>query len=125
METLLDRLDHWSLCAAFSAAIVYFSSTCPWIHNLDHYNVPFLHGEHQHIAPFTAITAYLLMVHVVRPIVQKGMELRRSLILWNQFLWVLSMTMLFGISAPILKYAWENPSLQRIICDPDQERWEG
>jgi hypothetical protein len=82
--------------------------------------------------------AYLFMVLVLAPawkstLAKQGGSLSAAaerrwktvMSLWNLFLTMLSITMLLGILLPFIKWNYEAESFQDMVCDKNQNRWQG
>jgi hypothetical protein len=79
-----------------------------------------------YVVPATAIVLYLAMVFLLPGVMakRKAFDLKVPLQLWNLFLCVLSLVMLFGIAPAVFGYSYSY-GLVEAICDAREVRWKG
>lgn len=122
-----DILVPVSVGVAVSLALVTWAE--PLVEAFDQKTAPLLSPGLVHTLPFGAVLAYLVLVHVVRPLYGKeggGPELKGALVAWNLFLWVLSVMMLFGMCVPAYRRLRDSGwDVHESVCDPELSRWRG
>lgn len=129
-ETLIDRFDCIVIGTAFALAACHVMSKWSFAQNFTHQDATLLF-THTWSLPVISICIYLLMVHVLGPIIRRSSSplisdklIKEALKYWNLFLALLSICMLFGMGIPLIEFTWKYGLIES-MCDGFKRRWGG